>query len=74
MNTNTSLTNALESDFRAIASQSRATEMKRLWLALWQSFARAPQAKKANTPIATADIANHPAQAVTIDTQLQKAA
>lgn len=35
MNTHNGLTNALESDLRAIASQSRAAEMKRLWQALW---------------------------------------
>lgn len=38
MNTHSNLSNALESDLRAIAARSRATEMKRLWQGIWRLF------------------------------------
>jgi hypothetical protein len=74
MNTNTNLSNALESDFRALASRSRAAEMTRLWQTLWQSFARSTPTEQADTPIVAASIARQPMQTDVRDEQLQKAA
>lgn len=75
MSTQSDLSNAIESDFRAIASQSRAAELKRLWKALWNINIRGSGGTESHSaaPVSTR-VAEAPCARTFNNEQLPKAA